>query len=184
MMDTVTRVDTVRLETGPKATINVVASMIWRPFDSRLSDLLERLAFQQQIVRDELNLAQARAINHLVEAQKQENKLQERRAEAEKRARVLLDEIKSLSQDMVRSMEQRHEGISLFSVESSILKRPALLTSHHVLALCRRDCVPDSGMVVPLIFCRGVRGVSRFRQGRYRTLVLRGPQFHAVAPTP
>ena len=60
--------------------ISVASSVKWRPFDGRLGDLLDRLTFHQQVIRDELNLAQVYAIRGMAEAQEQERPLAEKKS--------------------------------------------------------------------------------------------------------
>ena len=77
----------------PRNTASVVSSVIWRPFDARLAGLLDRITFHQQLVRDELNIAQAHAMNHLVDAERQERELEVKKREEEERTRDRVEEI-------------------------------------------------------------------------------------------
>jgi hypothetical protein len=93
-----------------KNTVNIVSSVMWRPFDVRLADLLDRITFHQQLVRDELNIAQAYAMNSLLEAANQERELEAKKEQEENRSQKQAEEIEKLASDIIKSMEQKHEG--------------------------------------------------------------------------
>jgi len=97
----------------------VVSSIIWRPFDARLADLLDRITFHQQLVRDELNIAQARAIGNLVEVAKQEKLLEEKKRQDDERTQKQVEEIGKLTNDIIKAMEQKHEGKAHLTLSTS-----------------------------------------------------------------
>ncbi|KAK3378715.1 hypothetical protein B0T24DRAFT_138215 [Lasiosphaeria ovina] len=99
----------VKSDGRAKSALRVVNSVIWRPFDARLSELLDRMAFQQQVVRDELNLFQTRAMNHLVEAEKQERALAKKILHDEQLTQSQVEEVKRLTQDALLGIEKRNE---------------------------------------------------------------------------
>lgn len=94
-------------------------------------------------------------MNHLVEAERQEKKLREQRAEGEKRVQMQVDEIKTLTKDVIRSMETKHEGISQYlSLPSRLFSSCPVQLTH--LAPFRGYRVPDPDMVSPAAVCRDV----------------------------
>ncbi|KAK3319509.1 hypothetical protein B0T19DRAFT_268571 [Cercophora scortea] len=100
-----------------KGTIGVASSIIWRPFDVRLSESLQRLAFHQQVMRDELDIAQARAMDFLVEATKQEQQLQAQRDQHAAETQEQLAELKDLTEEGIRSIEKKLEEEAVFRIQ-------------------------------------------------------------------
>jgi hypothetical protein len=50
-----------------KRTPTVIGDLLWKPFNARFSDILDRMSFHQNIVRQEISIEYMSSIKHLAE---------------------------------------------------------------------------------------------------------------------
>jgi hypothetical protein len=79
-----------------KRTPVVIAELLWRPFESRFQDIIERMKFHQAILKDELDLAVKKSLLSKLDAEMK--RAEEARLQAERHAK-LSEEIKETLSD-------------------------------------------------------------------------------------
>ena len=82
-----------------KRTPVIVADLLWRPFESRFQDVIERMKFHRAILKDELNLAMNKSIVSKLDAE--EKRAEAVRLEAERHAK-LSEEIKTTLSELTQ----------------------------------------------------------------------------------
>lgn len=86
---------------------------MWRPFDARFQDLLERMAYHRKLVEGELTLVPAQATHDAEKAAVQERALaaEERSHAEEARTKALV--ASSCTAEMKRLLEEEHRGMCI-----------------------------------------------------------------------
>lgn len=79
----------------------VIADLLWRPFDVRFQELLERMTFHQKVLEDELKLAGMEDLRSMLRAQA--DRTDDARAEVRRNAKLSEEADKKLSEEMQRN---------------------------------------------------------------------------------
>jgi hypothetical protein len=89
----------------------VIADLLWRPFDVRFQEMLERMAFHQKALEDELKLAGMEDLRSTLRAQA--DRADDARAEVRRNAKLSEEADKKLSEEMQRNFQVSPEICSI-----------------------------------------------------------------------
>jgi hypothetical protein len=94
-----------------KRTPVVVGDLLWRPFENRFQDILERMSFHQMVLKDELNLASMKALQSTLNVEY--GRADDARLEARRHAELLEDIRRAMAEDSQRELPMWNTKIFL-----------------------------------------------------------------------
>ena len=93
-----------------RSTLSVLGDLVWKSFDDRFGEILERICSYRDLIKLELSLANAKASNNTEKIAKEEARLAEEERSQAARARQRADEAAAITSEVRALLEQQRRG--------------------------------------------------------------------------
>jgi len=94
------------------STLSVLGDLVWKSFDDRFGEILERICSYRDLIKLELSLINAKASNNMEKIAKEESRLAEEERSQAARARQRADEAAAITSEVRALLEQQRRGIT------------------------------------------------------------------------